>query len=55
MSRQFDEEQDKIARQEKARMAKGERKCPNCGELYSPHENSGATCDNCWERAINKE
>lgn len=54
MSRQYNEELDKIARQETARMAKGEKKCPNCGNLYLPNENSGATCDECWERAISK-
>lgn len=52
MSSLYREELAKTARQESARIAKGEKKCQGCGTLYTPNENSGATCSNCFEHAI---
>jgi uncharacterized OB-fold protein len=55
MAKVNEDEQYKIFLQEQARIAKGEKECPNCGSLYTPQPNDGATCNNCWEYAMNKD
>lgn len=55
MSKAYEDEQYEKFLQENARMINGEKKCPNCGRLYKPQQDDGATCEVCWEYAMNKD